>query len=190
MPATGAPSSLQIPARAQYAAVALLLAFFGVSAVVVARIDTPTADEFVYLPAGYYHLRTGDLTFDSTNPPLLKMAMAVPLLAMDLQLDRDPRWRDNRTGWGPWIFGARFMEQNRARYLDVFFAARLTTIAFTVATGLLLWWWARSVVAPLAALTALFVWCTQPTVIAHGAIATLDMGVTALVFAGFFALAR
>ena len=23
------------------------------------------------MPAGYYHLRTGDLTFDSTNPPLL-----------------------------------------------------------------------------------------------------------------------
>jgi 4-amino-4-deoxy-L-arabinose transferase-like glycosyltransferase len=39
-------------------------------------------------------------------------------------------------------------------------------------------------------LAALFLYCTQPTVIAHGALATLDMGVTALVFAAFFALAR
>ena len=171
-------------------AVALLLLFFVASALVVARSDTPTVDEFVYLPAGYYHLRTGDLTFDSSNPPLLKMVMAVPLLAMDLTLERDPRWRDNRTGWGPWIFGTRFMQQNRARYFDAFFAGRLTTIAFAVATGVLLWWWARSVLAPIAALVTLFLYCTQPTVIAHGAIATLDMGVTALVFAAFFALAR
>src|SRR5207237_555698 len=83
------------------------------------------SDEFVYVPAGYYHLKTGDLTFDSTNPPLLKMAMAAPLLAMDVRLDLDPRWRDNRTGWGAWIFGTRFMDVNRAHYLAAFFAARM-----------------------------------------------------------------
>lgn len=179
-----------LPAALERGLVVLLLGVFVLLALVVARSDTPTVDEFVYLPAGYYHLRTGDLTFDSTNPPLLKMVMAVPLLAMDLTLDPDPRWRDNRTGWGPWIFGTRFMEVNRARYFDAFFAGRLTTIAFGAATASLLWWWARRVLAPAAALVALFVFCVQPTVIAHGALATLDVGVTALVFAAFFALAR
>jgi hypothetical protein len=168
----------------------VLLGFFAANALVVARTDTPTVDEFVYLPAGYYHLRTGDLTFDSTNPPLLKMTMALPLLAMDLQLDRDPRWRDNRTGWGPWIFGTRFMEQNRDRYLAAFFAGRVAIILLGVATGILLWWWARAACGPATALAALFLYATQPTIIAHGAIATLDMGVTALVFAAFYALAR
>jgi hypothetical protein len=176
--------------RVQRVAAAMLLAFLAANALVIARTDTPTVDEFVYLPAGYYHLRTGDLTFDSTNPPLLKMAMALPLLAMDLELERDPRWRDNRTGWGPWIYGTRFMEMNRARYLDAFFAGRLTTIAFAVATGALLWWWAGTMLSPVAALAALAIWCTQPTVIAHGALATLDLGVTALVFAAFVALSR
>ncbi|MEB2285333.1 MAG: hypothetical protein B6D46_14590 [Polyangiaceae bacterium UTPRO1] len=170
--------------------VGLLLAFLGVNALVVARTDTPTVDEFVYLPAGHYHLVTGDLTFDPTNPPLLKMVMALPLLAMDVRADLDPRWRDNRTGWGPWVYGTRFMEMNRRRYLDAFFAARTTTIVIAVATGALLWWWTRSAATPSAALAALFLWCTQPTVIAHGALATLDMGATALVFAAFFALAR
>ncbi len=176
--------------RAERGLVILALLFFAGSALVVARTDTPTVDEFVYLPAGYYHLLTGDLTFDSTNPPLFKMAMALPLLAMDLQLERDPRWRDNRTGWGPWIYGTRFMQLNRDRYFDAFFRARMVTIVVAVATGLLLWWWARAALAPHAALVALALYCTQPTIIAHGAIATLDMGVTALVLAGFFALAR
>lgn len=190
MPATGAAEPPAPSATAQYVAVVVLLVFLGVNAVVVARNDTPTVDEFVYLPAGHYHLVTGDLTFDSTNPPLLKMTMAVPLLAMDVRAERDPRWRDNRTGWGPWVYGTRFMAINRAHYFDAFFAGRLTTIGFALATAGLVWWWSRAALAPAAALAALFLWATQPTVIAHGALATLDMGVTALVFAGFAALAR
>ncbi|MCC6849775.1 MAG: glycosyltransferase family 39 protein [Deltaproteobacteria bacterium] len=170
--------------------VVALLAFLAVNALVVARGDTPTVDEFVYLPAGHYHLVTGDLTFDPTNPPLLKMVMALPLLAMDVRAERDPRWRDDRTGWGPWVYGTRFMEVNRARYFEAFFAGRVTTIVLALATGVLLWWWARRVATRRAAAIALFLWCVQPTVIAHGALATLDMGVTALVFAAFFALAR
>lgn len=167
-----------------------MLAFFAVNGLVAARTDTPTVDEFVYLPAGYYHLRTGDLSFDSTNPPLLKMVTALPLLAMDLTLDRDPRWRDDRTGWGPWIFGTRFMEVNRGRYLEAFFAARMVVLAIGVATGVLVWWWARMLLTPLAALAVLFVYCTTPTLIAHSALATLDVGVTGLIVGAFFALAR
>lgn len=178
------------PAGWEWLVATALSLVFAASALVVAWTDTPTVDEFVYVPAGYYHLRTGDLTFDSTNPPLLKMTSALPLLAMDIRLEVDPRWRDNRTGWGPWNYGARFMEVNRDRYLDAFFWARTTVIAFGVATGAVLWWWARAVMPPVAALVTLALWCTQPTAIAHGAIATLDMGVTALVFAGFAALAR
>jgi hypothetical protein len=30
----------------------------------------PTVDELRYVPAGLYHLRTGDLTRDTSNPPL------------------------------------------------------------------------------------------------------------------------
>lgn len=191
MPATGAAEHASSPSpTVRYLAAGLLLLFLAANAFVVARADTPTVDEFVYLPAGHYHLVTGDLTFDSTNPPLLKMVMALPLLAMDVQVERDPRWRDNRTGWGPWVYGTRFMEINRARYFDAFLAGRMTTIVFVLATGVIVWSWARSALPPLAALTALALWCTQPTVIAHGALATLDMGVTALVFAAFAALAR
>src|SRR5689334_18613375 len=91
-----APSAAPRPGASDVLVVVALLVSFVLNALIVARSDTPTVDEFVYLPAGYYHLRTGDLTFDSSNPPLLKMVMALPLLGMDLQLDRDPRWRDNR----------------------------------------------------------------------------------------------
>ena len=171
-------------------AAVVMLGFFAVNALVVARTDTPTIDEFAYLPTGYYHLRTGDLTFDTTNPPLLKMTMALPLLAMNLQLDTDPRWRDNRTGWGPWIFGTRFMNLNRGRYLDAFFAGRAVVVALGVALGVLVLARARELLSPLGALAALLLYATMSPLIAHSAVATLDMGVTALLFAAFLTLDR
>jgi 4-amino-4-deoxy-L-arabinose transferase-like glycosyltransferase len=171
-------------------ALVLLLGFFAVHGIIAARTETPTPDEFIYVPAGYYHLRTGDLGFETTNPPLLKFAMALPLLAMDLQLDLDPRWRDNRTGWGAWIFGTRFMELNRARYLDAFFAARLMVVALGVLLGALVFHRASALLSPLGALATLLLYATMPPLIAHSAVGTLDVGVTVFVFAMFVAAER
>jgi hypothetical protein len=177
-------------ARIRLVAVGLILAFFVAQSLVAARTNTPTPDEFAYVPEGLYHLRTGDLSFDTTNPPLLKMAMALPLLAMDVQVDSDPHWRDNRTGWGPWIFGTHFMEVNQARYLDAFFAARLVVAALGVALTLLVFWYALTLLSPLAAIGALVLFGTMPPVLAHSALATLDVGVTVLLFAAFVVLER
>jgi hypothetical protein len=174
----------------QVAVVAAALGFFAVNAIVVARSDTPTPDEFVYVPEGLYHLQTGDLTFDSTNPPLLKVLMALPLTMMDVKLDLDPRHRDNRTGWGAWIFGTSFMNLNRERYTDAYFAARLVIVALGVVLGVLLFLRARELLSPAAALAALILYATMPPVIAHSGLATLDIGVTLLLFAALYAASR
>ena len=176
--------------RVRAAVVALALGFFAIEGIVAAWTNTPTVDEFVYVPAGYYYLRTGDLRLEFTNPPLLKMVAALPLLAMDLDLDLDPRWRDDRGGWGAWIFGTRFMETNRAHYLDAFFAARLVVLAIGVALGVLVFRRARAFLSPLAALATLLLYATTPPLLAHSAVATLDVGVTALLFAALVAAER
>jgi hypothetical protein len=168
----------------------VLLAVFALGAVIPARTNTPTPDEFVYVPAGLYQLRTGDLSFDPTNPPLLKMLMALPLAAMDARIDADPRLRDNRTGWGPWIFGTSFMQLNRDRYLDLFFAARLVIVALGVGLGVLLFARARELVSPAAAIVALFLFATMPPLVAHSAVATLDLGVSVLLVAALVATDR
>src|SRR4051812_29673835 len=172
------------------AAAAAVLGCFALLGVSAARTHTPTADEFVYVPEGYYHLRTGDFGFDVTNPPLLKMAVALPLLGMDLNLDTDPKWRDDRTGWGPWIFGTRFMELNHTRYLDAFFAARLVVLSIAVVLGLLVFWKATTLLSPLSAVAVLILYASMPPQVAHSALATLDVGVAALIFAAFIASER
>lgn len=188
---SGQPDRLQTLARRFAAPVlAAVLALFAANAVVAARTNTPTPDEFVYVPAGLYHLRTGDLSFDPTNPPLLKMLMAVPLAAMDLKLDLDPAKRDNSSGWGPWIFGTSFMNLNRERYVEAFFAARLVVIAIGALLAFLVYLRARELLSPAAALATLLLFATMPTVVAHSAVATLDVGVSALMFAGLVAATR
>src|SRR5205085_6351889 len=172
------------------AALAVTLGFFAIVAVVAARTNTPTPDEFVYVPAGYYHLTTGDLTFDSTNPPLLKMLMALPLLSMDLHVDTDPRRRDNSTGWGAWIFGTSFMDLNRVPYLDAFFRSRLVIVLLGVALGVLVFVRARELLSPAGALVALLLYGTMPPVIAHASVATLDVGISLALFAALFAATR
>ncbi len=174
----------------RWSAVFLVLSSFVVGGLNEARTHTPTVDEFVYVPEGLYHLRTGDLGFDTTNPPLMKMALALPLLGMDLTIDTDPRWRDNRTGWAPWMFGTRFMEVNEGRYLDAFFAARLIVLAVGVGLGIMLFWKATTLLSPLAAVAVLVLYGSTPPLLAHSAVATLDVGVTALLFAAFVTLER
>lgn len=176
--------------RAGLAIAAAALAVFALGAVFAARTNTPTPDEFVYVPAGLYHLQTGDLSFDPTNPPLLKMLMALPLTGMDVKLDLDPKARDNSTGWGPWVFGTSFMNLNRERYLDAFFAARLVVVAFGVALGALVFARAREILSPAAAVACVLLFATLPPVIAHSAVATLDIGVTVFMFAGLLAASR
>lgn len=171
-------------------ALVLVLGFFAGSAGVAARTNTPTPDEFVYVPTGLYHLRSGDLAFDPTNPPLLKMLMALPVAAMDLKLDLDPRRRDNSQGWGPWVLGTSFMELNRDRYFDAFFAARLVVVAIGVLLGVLVFVRARELLTPAGALSALLLFGTMSPLIAHSAVATLDLGVTALLFAALMVAAR
>jgi hypothetical protein len=191
--ASGFCETLQSFARrtaVQAAVVAVSLAFFALNAIVVARGDTPTPDEFVYVPEGLYHLQTGDLTFDSTNPPLLKIAMAIPLTQMDVRLDLDPKHRDNRTGWGAWIFGTSFMNLNRERYTDAYFAARLVIVALGVVLGLLVFLRARELVSPAAALAVVILYATMPPILAHSGLATLDIGVTLLLFAALYTTSR
>jgi hypothetical protein len=118
------------------------------------------------------------------------MAVALPLLGMDMKVDLDPRWRDDRSGWGPWIFGTRFMDLNQERYLDAFFAARLIVLGIGVTLGLLVFWKAAALLSPLAAVAVLVLYGSMPPLLAHSAVATLDVGVTALLFAAFVALER
>src|SRR5436189_294599 len=69
------------------------------------------------------------------------------------------------------------------------FAARSATILVTVLGGLLLWNAARRF-GDLAAVATYALWCLSPTLLANGALATLDAWVTSMLCAVLWAAVR
>src|SRR5262249_43503131 len=67
---------------------------------------------------------------------------------------------------------------------------RLVALAIGSAGGGLVSARARALVSPAAALAALALYCSTPTILAHASLATLDVALGVLLFAGFGALAR
>jgi 4-amino-4-deoxy-L-arabinose transferase-like glycosyltransferase len=186
-PAAGA-SAPASPARGWPALAAAAAALFLALALRAAWLETPTVDEFAHVPAGVAYLERGAFGLYAKNPPLFKMIAAAPLVAAGAVTPPLPG--DLGAGWAPWEHGARFLAANRGRYLHLFFLARLASIGAALLTGLLLHRWARSLfgAAPAAIVTAAFF--LDPTVLAHGHLATVDAGAMLAIVLALLALRR
>ncbi len=151
-----------------------------------ARLETPTVDEFAHVPAGVAAWRQGRTDLYRSNPPLPKLLLAAPV-ALDPSVVSPPVL-EPALEWGPWQYGERFMNANRAQYLALMVRARWAAIAFGLLAALVVFGWARAVFGLRAAavVTSLFLLC--PNVLAHGHLATIDMGALASILLAMAAL--
>lgn len=180
---TGAPAP-----RAWLALPAVAAAAYLILTVHAARVETPTVDEFAHVPSGVAAWRQGRTDLYRTNPPLLKLLLAAPV-ALDRSV-ASPAVVEPPLGWGPWEYGHRFMNANRERYLGLMTRARWAAIALGLVAGAVVFRWARDVfgVRAAAIVTSLFLLC--PNVLAHGHLATIDMGALASIVLAMYALRR
>lgn len=151
-----------------------------------AHVETPTADEFAHVPAGVAAWRQGRTDLYRSNPPLLKLLLAAPV-AVDASVNA-PLVVEPPMLWGPWEYGHRFMNANRAKYLALIFRARWVAVGLGLLAGLVVFRWARDAFGLRAAavVTSLFLLC--PNVLAHGHLATIDMGALSTILVAMFAL--
>jgi 4-amino-4-deoxy-L-arabinose transferase-like glycosyltransferase len=139
-----------------------------------ARVETPTVDEFAHLPAGCAYWEHGRTDLYAKNPPLLKYVLAIPAIVDSRTVT--PKVEVEPLGWGPWQYGARFMNANRDRYFDIFFCARIINIILALATGIVLYFWSRELFGEFSAAVVVSLFFLSPTVLAHSHLATLDVG--------------
>lgn len=172
--------------RAWLALPALAAAAYLVLTLHAAHVETPTVDEFAHVPAGVAAWRQGRTDLYRSNPPLLKLVLAAPL-ALDPTVAA-PISIEPPLAWGPWEYGHRFMNANRERYLALMARARMAAVALGLLAGAVVFSWARGAFGLRAAavVTALFLLC--PNVLAHGHLATIDMGALATVALAVYAL--
>lgn len=153
-----------------------------------AWVETPTVDEFAHLPAGAAHLERGDFQIYNKNPPLLKMAMALAAgAAADVKVPEPPA---EGGGFAPWVYGKEFAAANQPAYFRIFFAARAVVALLGLVAGVIVFLWARALAGERAAglAAALFFLC--PNLLAHGHVATVDVGAASALLLALYLLRR
>lgn len=143
--------------------------------------DSLTTDEYSRIPQGYYYWSTGRYSWGGDHPPLLKLLVSAPLLLLGLPID--PRF------WSlpPEEAMDLFMFDDKTSVDLVIWLARFPIILLTLALIAFLGWWARRWYGPAAGLLALFLAAFNPEFLAHGRLATNDLGVAAFLAAALFA---
>jgi hypothetical protein len=153
--------------------VAVLLAAFAVQCVLSMSRESATSDEVPHLAAGYSYLKLGDYRLNYEHPPLLKLVAGLPLLALDLGLDRDdPSWKRA----DEWAFGEKFINDNRTPARTIVFWGRLPMVALGVLLGLVVFVWTREIYGAGAGLVALFLVAFCPNLLANAPLVTFDTG--------------
>ena len=171
------------------------------------RNETTTGDETVFLGAGYSYWLGHRYYLNIEHPPLMQLWSAFPLLFLDVKQPKDaerlfdgtfywpvPIGWDNRERWGETFDPARqpfyhyavvegttyghtlvYGGENDADKL--LFWGRFMQALVTLATGLLVFLWARSLSNVAGGLLALAAWCFNPLALAYGHLIITDPGI-------------
>lgn len=152
----------------------VLLLLFWVRLVDTAVTVSATFDEPLHLMQAVLYWRQRLLMSVVQNPPLVHVLMGLPL-----RLAFEPALPPEMTGavFQDWLALSRqFLWQINGGGLQLLFAGRLAVIWLALLLGALLVRWAGRWFGPGAALVTLLLYTFDPNVLAHGALATTDLG--------------
>lgn len=151
-----------------------------------------TSDETGHLTAGYAYWKFGDYRLQPENGNLPQRWGALPLLGAEPTLRPDVKpddWAASRV----WNVAQYFLFESGNNTDFILLCARATMLAWSVAAGVLVFGWARTLWGDTAGLGALALFCFSPTTLAHGPLVTSDMcGAACLLsaLAGWWAMCR
>jgi len=149
--------------------------------------ENQTWDEATHLAAGYAYWKLGDFRLNWEHPPLAKLLCAVPLLAVHPRLPLEHEsWRTGDMV----MFGAVFLYRNLLPPDTLLLLGRLPAMLMTLLLGLALLLWTRKHFGAVAALFALFLYISDPNIIAHGRYVTTDVAAALAIFLASIVWAR
>jgi hypothetical protein len=146
------------------------------------RNDSATDDEPAHIAAGIVETRFGRMGLIDTQPPLMHALFMAPLLP--LHINEPSNALTERQGWN---LGRTLLFRSGNDADEILFLARLPSLLLFVGLTLFAYFWCwsltRNFSAAMAAAT-LVGFC--PILIAHGRLATADMGATFFAFTMVF----
>ncbi len=143
-----------------------------------ARVKSATADEYTYISTGYLYVNTGDFRLDRTHPPLTRLLIGASLHQIDLNLPdlQQDQWGQPISQRLGYDIGWRMVLDGANNPDDVLFWARLPIMLLSCALAVLLLIWGWWLYGDIGGLVVLAFYCFSPNILAHGRLATLDLG--------------
>lgn len=160
--------------RWAWSAVALLLAAHAWFAWSGKREWGVTGDEIAHVVAGRAYWAWDDYRLQPENGNLPQRWAALPatLAGTRLPPPSTPEWTTSDV----WVLGHKYLFELHNDTAWILSSARAMNVLWSVGVALLVFLWARRLFGLLGGFVALIFCCADPTMLAHGALATSDMG--------------
>ncbi|HSP13955.1 MAG TPA: hypothetical protein VLV78_04300 [Thermoanaerobaculia bacterium] len=149
------------------------------------RLDSATSDEPAHIVSGVIKVQERWLNFFREQPPLMNSLTALPVVLSGYRVA--PGW----FGGNHWIVGRQFLYRSGYDAYRILFLARLPTIVLFAALVAVVYWFVLRQTGSggwAIAGAALTGFC--PTLMAHGRLATVDLGLAFFCFAAAALLIR
>ena len=187
---SNAPELTRNSGKILYAtAVVLLFGLFAFQLWFHAVRTSATFDEPIHTLAGHQYWHCGDYGINPEHPPLLKLLAASSFnfraSLIQSKADCGTRLVPKPEADG---LGGEFLSENGVD--SIMIPARLSAALLSLLLAALIFLAAQEMFGKWEALTALTILAFEPNLIAHGALVTTDMALTATAFGAVFALYR
>jgi hypothetical protein len=159
-----------------------------VQTLIIVHRESLTFDEGDHMFAGYMMWKTGDYGLNPEHPPLVKLLATVPLLGEKLwipKLSNSDNFKEEA-----YLKGRDWLARNDGASQRLVFRMRLMAELLSLALGLTVFLAAREWFGEWAALAALSIVAFDPTILAHSARVTTDIGVSLFLLATVYAFYR
>lgn len=171
-------------------AIAFLLLYMAYCGLRVISSKNATYDEPHYLATGFYHWKTGRFDMAPFNPPLMRLISSAPLLLSGTLLPELPAEPLRNRSDVFLKYGMDFLYKNSIPSEKIIFWGRLPILLMTLLLAILVSLKARQLYGEHSAVLAAFLFVFLPPLLAHGTLATTDMGLTLFFFLGCLGFER
>jgi hypothetical protein len=141
--------------------------------------NSATFDEPAHLAAGVEYWTHHDLSVYSLSPPLLRLWAAVPAVLAGAHAPSTAQVDQRPIVERHWLYADAFVAANFSRFPFLLLLARLGMIPISCFAGWITYRWTNRLYGWRSAMPACAMYCLNPTVLAHGALVTTDVGTAA-----------
>lgn len=170
-----------------WGAVVALLLVQTVQTLFIVHRESLTFDEDNHMFAGYMMWKTGDYGLNPEHPPLVKLLATAPILGEKMWV---PPLQHRYFKIESYLDGRDWLAKNDGASQRLVFRMRLSAGLLALALSLTIFFAAREWFGTWAALAALVIVSFDPTVLAHSALVTTDIGVSLFFLATIYAFYR